>query len=107
MKDLYVSLLGDIYGNLLTDKQRNIVRDYYDRDLSLSEIAEAHGITRQAALDAVRTGENTLKKYESALGFAEKFRRISEYVSEIEKLLGNGDCSGAEAATKELEALLI
>ena len=102
MKDLQISILCDIYGGLLTEKQRDIVRDYFDCDLSLSEIAEDHGITRQAALDTVRTCENALRKYEDALGFAEKLRRIRQSVAVVNERLAGGDCAGAKAAADEL-----
>lgn len=48
-KDLNISRLCDVYGALLTDHRREIVRNYYDDDLSLAEIAENFSITRQAA----------------------------------------------------------
>ena len=49
-KNLEIALLFDFYGDMLTDKQRDVVELYYDNDLSLSEIAENEGITRQGAV---------------------------------------------------------
>ena len=60
-----VSLLNDYYGNLLTEHQRDMIRLYYDCDVSLNEIAEEYGISRQAVRDAIVRGEKTLNELES------------------------------------------
>ena len=67
-----MSILCGIYGNLLTDKQYQILDDYYNNDLSLAELAENYGITRQAARDNIKKGENKLFEYEEKLGFMKK-----------------------------------
>ena len=61
------SLLSE-YGALLTDRQRDMLSMYVERDLSLYEVAEECGVTRQAVLDAVRHGADSLQKYEDAVG---------------------------------------
>ena len=66
-KKVEVSILCQIYGKLLTDKQYNYIDDYYNKDLSLSEIAENYNITRQAARDNIKKGENKLFEYEEKL----------------------------------------
>ena len=53
-KDLTVSYLLDFYGDVLTDKQRDVMEQYYNDDLSLAEIAENFGITRQGVRDAIK-----------------------------------------------------
>ena len=60
-------MLCQIYGKLLTEKQFDYINDYYNNDLSLSEIAENYGITRQAARDNIKKGENKLFEYEEKL----------------------------------------
>ena len=60
-KDLEMGYLLDFYGEVLTEKQREMLRQYYNDDLSLSEIGENFGITRQGARDAIKHGENALK----------------------------------------------
>ena len=55
-KDLTFSELLDYYGPVLTEKQRAILIEYYDQDLSLAEIAENYGITRQGVRDAIKHG---------------------------------------------------
>ena len=62
-----ISLLLDIYGELLTEKQRTFLHQYYEEDLSFGEIAREHGVSRQAIFDSVRHGEDTLEKFERAL----------------------------------------
>ncbi len=75
-KDLSVGALIDIYGAFLSDKQREIMSHYYNDDLSLSEIAENEGTTRQAVSDIIRRGEAQLKKYESECGYLAKILAI-------------------------------
>lgn len=66
-KKVEVSILCQIYGKLLTEKQYNYINDYYNNDLSLSEIAENDNITRQAARDNIKKGESKLFEYEEKL----------------------------------------
>ncbi len=85
-----ISILLDIYGNMLTDKQFKLLDDYYNNDLSLSEIAENNDITRQAVRDILKKNENKLFEFEEKLGFMEKEmmqeEKISQILSNIEKL---------------------
>ena len=67
-KKIEISILCQIYGKLLTEKQYNFIDDYYNNDLSLSEIADNYGITRQAARDNIKKGENKLFESEEKLG---------------------------------------
>ena len=73
-KDLNMSYLLDFYGNVLTEKQRDMMQQYYNMDLSLSEIADNFGITRQGVRDSIKRGENILTELEEQVGFAEKYR---------------------------------
>ncbi len=89
-KDLTFSVLLDYYGPVLTEKQRAILTEYYDEDLSLAEIAENYGITRQGVRDAIKHGEATLTEMEKNLGYAEKdaaqradLARLQQLVMEI------------------------
>lgn len=56
-KNVKISMLCQIYGKMLTDKQYEIINDYYNNDLSLSEIAENNNITRQAVRDIIKKGK--------------------------------------------------
>lgn len=78
-----ISILLDIYGKLLTEKQYKLLDDYYNNDLSLSEIAENENITRQAVRDNLKKGENNLFEYEEKLGFMRKEIMQEEYISTI------------------------
>ena len=77
-KDLEMGYLLDFYGEVLTQKQREMLRQYYNDDLSLSEIGENFGITRQGARDAIKHGETTLKELEEKVGFAARYRRVQQ-----------------------------
>ena len=89
-KNVKISLLLETYGKLLTKTQYDFLDDYYNSDLSLSEIAENRGITRQAARDNIKKGENKLFDYEEKLGLMQKTlnqeKKLSEILSEITKI---------------------
>lgn len=70
------SILLELYGNLLTDKQYELLDYYYNNDLGLSEIAENFGITRQAVRDNLKKGENNLLEVENKLHLMEKINKI-------------------------------
>ena len=63
-----IASLFSEYGALLTDRQRETLRLYVEMDMSLYEVAEEFGVTRQAVLDAVRHGADSLQRYEDAVG---------------------------------------
>ena len=81
MKDLRYLQLWDAYGPLLTEVQREICEKYYLYDLSLSEIAEEKGITKQAVSDALKTSRELLDSYEEKLHFNEQTQAYSLAVS--------------------------
>jgi predicted DNA-binding protein YlxM (UPF0122 family) len=81
----FVYLL-DLYGGLLTEKQYNILNDYYNEDLSLSEIAESQGVTRQAAFDLLKRAEHILLDYDGKLHLFEKYLENKETVEQIRLL---------------------
>ena len=78
-----ISLLCQTYGKLLTEKQLNILSDYYNLDLSLSEIAENENITRQAVRDIIKKGESKLFEFEEKLGIMKKTQRQEEKIANI------------------------
>ena len=78
-----MSILCGIYGNLLTEKQHQILDDYYNIDLSISEIAENNQITRQAVKDMINKGKNKLLEYEEKLLFMDKVLKREQIVNEI------------------------
>ena len=68
-KKIEISMLWQIYGALLTDKQKEYIDYYYNEDLSLAEIAQNDGITRQGVRDIIKKGEKKLFEYEEKLLF--------------------------------------
>ncbi len=83
--------LFDAYNGLLTQSCRDCIELYYCDDLSLSEIAENAGISRQGAHDAIKRGESELIHIESVLGLVQKSRRISELASKIINTTGDAE----------------
>lgn len=82
-KDLSVTVLFDFYGEILTEKQKQVIDLYYNDDLSLAEIAEQAGITRQGVRDCIKRGEATMRFMEEKLGLARRFSTVREALGEI------------------------
>ena len=82
-KNVKISILCEIYGKLLTEKQLEILTDYYNNDLSLSEIAENNHITRQAVSDIIKKGENKLFDLEEKLLIMEKMMKQEKLLQEV------------------------
>lgn len=82
-KELSVGLLNDYYGALLTDYQSELIRLYYDCDLSLQELADEYGISRQGVRDVLVRGEQKLKGYEQKLGLASKLNTVLTELNEL------------------------
>ncbi len=76
-------MLFDFYGQMLTQKQKVILQLYYEDNLTLAEIAENLGISRQAVHDAARKAEKTLYEYERTLGLAKKFKETELAVQKV------------------------
>ncbi len=85
-KDLDIIMLYDIYGDMLTEKQRDFITYYYDDDLSLAEIAQNEGITRQGVRDAIKRAEVQLYSFEEKLGLKERFDELKSGLDEISKM---------------------
>ena len=94
---LFISRYNDFYGCLLTEHQCEMIRLYYDCDISLFEIAEQFGISRQAVRDTIKRAENLLIEYELKLGLSKKFAEISDIVQKIENSI---DCDDKNASKK-------
>ena len=78
-----ISILCDLYGKLLTEKQFEFLNDYYNNDLSLSEIAENNDITRQAVRDIIKKGEKKLFEYEEKLLFMKRMLNQEKTIQHI------------------------
>lgn len=90
------ALLYDFYGELLTAHQKEVYEQFVLEDLSLSEIAESLGISRQGVHDMVRRCQRTLSGYESKLHLVEKFLAIKEKVEKIDKVLISSEEEGVK-----------
>ena len=104
-KDLNISMLYDFYGDLLTEKQQEVIELYYNEDLSLAEIASHSGITRQGVHDNIKRAATELKTYEEKLGLFARFSDITDAANEIKKLLSSELDSKSELYSK-VSALL-
>lgn len=82
-KDYTIAYLLDLYGAALTEKQRILMECYYNDDLSLSEISENEGITRQGARDGIKRAESQLKDWEARLGLLKKARLQNKTAGDI------------------------
>jgi len=86
-KHVEVSMLMQIYGKLLTEKQYEILNEYYNNDLSLSEIAENNNITRQAVRDLIKKGETKIFEYEEILGIMKQTQQNEKTLQLVLKQL--------------------
>lgn len=100
-KDLYVCALLDVYGGFLSEKQRMIADHYYNEDLSLAEIAENEGITRQGVGDLIKRAESQLRAWERQYGYCEKFLKLKQSAAAIE----TGDPAQTAALRDLIESL--
>lgn len=82
-KDLNFCNLLDTYAKMLTENQVQMLTYYYNEDLSLGEIAENCGITRQGVRDSIKRGEKILNDLEEKLGLCAKLKAIEESVDQI------------------------
>ena len=82
-KKVEISMLWQIYGKLLTEKQYEYIDYYYNNDLSLSEIAENENITRQAVRDIIKKGERKLFEYEEKLLFMKKTINQEQKIQQV------------------------
>ncbi len=106
-----ISFLLDFYGNMLTQKQREVIEYYYNDDLSLSEIAENEGITRQGVRDAIKRAESQLLEMEDRLGFAERFCKVRDGLAKIRAAAErieecNNRCSSVRGIDENAESIL-
>lgn len=83
-KNLHTTVLFDIYGDMLTSQQQAVIDMYYNQDLSLAEISEQIGITRQGVQYTLKHGEDALWHMEQVLGLAAQSIRTKQLANELE-----------------------
>ena len=115
LKDkIKISMLNQLYGNLLTKNQKQCIEDYYNKDLTLTEIAENINISRQGVRDVIKKGENRLLEYEEKLGIMSKTlkqeKKIEKVLLELTKIQTNSSdkeiASILNSIKKELNCLV-
>lgn len=82
-----MAVLLDIYGELLTQKQKNVMDEYYNYDLSLQEIAENVGISKQGVHDLMKRAEHSLLKADEKLKFLNRLSRIQSGLEGVKSML--------------------
>ena len=107
-KDLENTILFDVYGSLLTEKQRETLEFYYNDDLSLGEISEETGITRQGVMNCIKTSEARLSELEEEMGLVGRFKQLNNKVEALEKKLKAKTDNDSEIydCINEIKALL-
>lgn len=78
-----MTMLFDFYGEILTDRQKEFFDLYYNEDLSLSEIAENYGISRQGVRDVIVRAEATMTELEDKTGILKRFMRLKDKIAAI------------------------
>lgn len=99
---LEIGLLNDYYGGLLNAHQSELMRMYYDCDMSLSEISEVLGITKQGAREVIMRSVSKLTDYEKKLGLVKK---ISEAAAYLEEMIDFADADTKEKLTELLKRI--
>ncbi len=89
-KDLNISVLFDLYGELLTKRQQEIISLYFNLDNSLGEIAEELQISRQSVKDAIDGAKNKLNFYEEKLKLSVKFQRVEKLIDKARGQIEDG-----------------
>ena len=101
-----VCLWLDFYGQLLTSHTRDVLDLHYGEDMSLSEIAENLGISRQAVHDRIRQGVQNLADYEGKLELVKRFRAQKTYIEQAIRALDNGESLTARNCLLQMDSLL-
>ena len=104
-KKVDLAFLSAFYGGLLTENQRRVISLHCEEDLSLGEIAEEVGISRQAVHETLSRAAARLNEMESTLGVAARFRRMESGLEEALSALKNAEYNRAERLLSDLMAL--
>ena len=99
------TLLYDFYGELLNEHKKSIYEDALLNDLSLSEIAEDKGVSRQAVHEIIKKCNAQLEEYEDKLHLIAKFLKVKEMVNEIDTLIKEYRVNGNEECLNRIEKI--
>lgn len=104
-KNMRIAYLLDFYEDLLDPHIQGVMRAYYDDDLSLAEVAEGEGISRQGVRHLIKKGEDALEFYESKLGLARRHEELDNActsLSEIADGLSDKDLADEAAEIRRI-----
>lgn len=102
-KNLEIGYLLDFYGDVLSERKRTVLDYYYNDDLSLAEIAEEIGISRQGVRELIKKAGEELMFYEEKLGLAKRFQLVEAQTAELLTLMEKEGVAGeVRKAAKEL-----
>ncbi|MEY7999592.1 putative DNA-binding protein [Clostridium sp. Mt-5] len=104
---IQLSILLDIYGELLTKKQKNVMELYYDEDLSLKEIAEHTNTSRQAVYDIIKRCHKLLLQYEDKLHVMREKKSLEESKESILNFIDSLSCSENQKALNKIKDYVI
>ena len=102
-KNLNISFLLDFYGEVLSERTRSVLDMYYNEDLSLAEIAEELGISRQGVRQIAKKGADDLLFFENKLGLAGKFKAVNTHAAQL--LAELEGCDVPDSLKAKIEAL--
>jgi predicted DNA-binding protein YlxM (UPF0122 family) len=102
-KDLSVAYLLDFYGDVLSDRKKSVLDDYYNNDLSLAEIAADLGISRQGVRELIKKAEEELNFYEQKLHLAQRFGEAGEHAAALRAMAVEHDLP--DEVIREIRAL--
>ena len=103
-KSVEIGTLCAFYGGLLTDKQQDALRLHYEEDLSLGEIAEELGVSRQNVHELITRSVQKLRRYEQALGAAARAEETARTLRRAQELIAGADTASREAQSRLEEA---
>ena len=102
-KDLSIAYLLDFYGDVLSDRKKSVLDDYYNNDLSLAEIAADLGISRQGVRELIKKAEEELNFYEQKLHLAQRFGEAGEHAAALRAMAVEHDLP--DEVIREIRAL--
>ena len=104
-KNLKMACLLDFYGEVLTDRKQSVLSMYYNEDMSLAEIADEVGISRQGVRDVIKKAEEELIFFEEKLGLYKTFREAQLHLGSLKQSLQNIPDAPA-SLNEDVEALI-
>ena len=104
-KNMRVSYLLDVYGSILDDRSRSVMQAYYEDDLSLSEIADGEGISRQGVRHIIKKSEEQLDFLDSSLHLSEHYTKLENFFAELLQISSSLSKSSDENVQKSAERI--